>query len=126
MELLTERLAHLYKLRPELEGERGQTGLVKASGASKSVVNQWLSGGIKKMAIEYALEIERSLGFCHIWLMTGKGPVEVKDLPAGLSSNEEVLLAAYRAANDTERDLFDSITRAVRRRLGAEPSRQNV
>ena len=73
MNLLTDRLDHLYRTMPELEGERGQTGLVKASGASKSVVNQWLTGKIKSMDIRYALGLERALGVSHIWLMTGDG-----------------------------------------------------
>lgn len=73
MNFLTDRLDHIYRTAPQLEGERGQTGLVKASGASKSVVNQWLTGKIKSMDIRYALNIERELGFSHIWLMTGEG-----------------------------------------------------
>jgi hypothetical protein len=75
MNNLIQRLAHVYDLRPELEGERGQIGLVKASGASKSVVNQWLSGAIKSIAIEYALKIEANLGISHVWLMAGIGDV---------------------------------------------------
>lgn len=73
MKLLQERLAYVYKERPDLEGERGQIGLARASGASKSVVNQWLNGGIKSMDIMYALSMEESLGYSHIWLMTGLG-----------------------------------------------------
>lgn len=73
MNLLSERLDYIYREVPDLEGERGQTGLVKASGASKSVVNQWLTGKIKSIDIRYALNIERELGFSHIWLMTGDG-----------------------------------------------------
>lgn len=73
MNSLAERLDLIHRELPELEGERGQTGLVKASGASKSVVNQWLTGKIKSMDIRYALNIERELGFSHIWLMTGEG-----------------------------------------------------
>jgi phage repressor protein C with HTH and peptisase S24 domain len=73
MQTLADRLETIYRERPELEGERGQTGLVKSSGASKSVVNQWLTGKIKSIDIRYALNIERELGFSHIWLMTGEG-----------------------------------------------------
>ena len=73
MNMLADRLDYIYRATPQLEGERGQTGLVKASGASKSVVNQWLTGKIKSMDIRYALNIERELGFSHIWLMTGDG-----------------------------------------------------
>ena len=73
MNLLSDRLDYLYRSTPNLDGERGQIGLVKASGASKSVVNQWLTGKIKSMDIRYALNIERALGVSHIWLMTGEG-----------------------------------------------------
>jgi phage repressor protein C with HTH and peptisase S24 domain len=73
MNLLSDRLDYIYRTTPDLDGERGQTGLVKASGASKSVVNQWLTGKIKSMDIRYALNIERELGYSHIWLMTGDG-----------------------------------------------------
>jgi len=73
MNALSERLDYIYRAAPQLEGERGQTGLVKASGASKSVVNQWLTGKIKSIDIRYALNIERELGFSHVWLMTGDG-----------------------------------------------------
>src|SRR3954470_21432530 len=73
MNLLSERLDYIHRATPALEGERGQTGLVKASGASKSVVNQWLTGKIKSIDIRYALNIECELGFSHVWLMTGDG-----------------------------------------------------
>lgn len=79
MKLLSERLDHIHATRPDLEGERGQTGLIRASGASKSVVNQWLMGKIKSIDIRYALAIERNLGFSHIWLMTGEG--DPRDVP---------------------------------------------
>jgi phage repressor protein C with HTH and peptisase S24 domain len=82
MNLLTDRLDHLYRTMPALEGERGQTGLVKASGASKSVVNQWLTGKIKSMDIRYALRLERALGVSHIWLMTGEGDPRAAPLHA--------------------------------------------
>ncbi len=75
MKLLAKRLATLYDAMPDLEGDRGQIGISKASGASRSVVNQWLSGAIKSMDINYALRIEGALGVSHIWLMTGLGPM---------------------------------------------------
>lgn len=71
---LEDRLAYVYKhYTPKLEGDRGQIGLVKASGASKSLVNQWVSGAQKSISIERALLIEANLGISHIWLMTGLG-----------------------------------------------------
>lgn len=59
------------------DGTGGQVALAAAAGASKSVVNQWLAGKIKSIDIHYALEIERTLGYNHIWLMIGKGDRKV-------------------------------------------------
>jgi phage repressor protein C with HTH and peptisase S24 domain len=92
MHTLADRLEHIYRTVPSLEGERGQTGLVKASRASKSVVNQWLTGKIKSMDIRYALNIERELGFSHIWLMTGEG--EPRPAPDGRPWNALPVRAA--------------------------------
>ncbi len=133
MKLLPERLAYIYELRPDLEGEQGQTGLIRASQASKSVVNQWLRGGIKSMDIRYALNIERALGFCHIWLMTGDGDPLLpaagnegsKFMPDSLSANcgtvdELRALTAYRLANETERRAFVSLVGAILGRADGE------
>lgn len=79
MKLLTERLKLVLTENPVLGGIKGQVGLAKAAGASKSVVNQWLDGGIKSIGIEYALCIEAALGYNHIWLMTGRGPVHTSE-----------------------------------------------
>ncbi len=111
MNLLSERLDAIYRAMPELEGERGQTGLVKASGASKSVVNQWLTGKIKSMDIRYALSIERELGFSHIWLMTGEGDPH----QAPLHGLRHAL--AVRAADTDDADFIQ--IRMVKLRLSA-------
>jgi hypothetical protein len=108
MKLLSERLAHIYSERPELEGERGQVGLVRASGASKSVVNQWLNDKIKSMDILYALNIEASLGYSHIWLMTGLGEPHVKPgLRAVLPEPPKAERPRMTLATDDELDLLD-------------------
>jgi len=98
MNALSDRLEHIYRTVPSLEGERGQTGLVRASGASKSVVNQWLTGKIKSIDIRYALNIERELGFSHIWLMTGEG--EPRPAPDGRLRNAWPV----RAADNDDRE----------------------
>jgi hypothetical protein len=69
MSTLSERIEKILTERPEL----GQSGLVDASGASKSVVNQWVDGKIKSMRLDYALKIEKKLGYDHIWLVLGEG-----------------------------------------------------
>lgn len=116
MDSLIKRLEFLYKeITPPLEGHKGQIGLVKASGASKSVVNQWLSGGIKTIKIKYALAIEKDLKVSHTWLMTGKGAFLVSDehlaIPdqdatqrLTLATLEELdLLHLFRLSNETGR-----------------------
>lgn len=118
MKLLLERLAYVYERRPDLEGDRGQIGLARAAGASKSVVNQWLNNGIKSMDILYALNLEQNLGFSHIWLMTGMGDPMIKPgerpsvvLPAKeppprmtLATSDELdLLDLYRRSTDRGR-----------------------
>lgn len=129
MKMLQERLAYVYEQRPDLEGEKGQIGLVRASGASKSVVNQWISGGIKSMDIMYALRVEESLGFSHIWLMTGQGdPMAKPGERISLGRDEQPrmtlatpkeldLLDLYRRSTDRgQADIFDAAEIAPKRR----------
>jgi transcriptional regulator with XRE-family HTH domain len=132
MKLLSERLAYVYKERPDLEGERGQTGLVKASGASKSMVNQWLNEKIKSIDILYALRIEEALGFSHIWLMTGLGdpmakpgariqlvePTQREQPRVTLATPRELdLLDFFRRSTEAgQADIFDAAELAPKRR----------
>lgn len=127
MKLLSERLAYIYAQRPDLDGERGQSGLVRVSGATKSVVNQWVTDKIKSIDIRYALNIERELGFSHIWLMTGEGnPVAEapakgepsSDMGLRIETAEEMrVLTAYRIADVLGRRAFDATTDAVLKRM---------
>lgn len=119
MSLLSERLARVYADLPDLEGERGQIGLVKASGASKSVVNQWLNGKIKSLDILYALAMEKNLGYSHIWLMAGIGEPMVK--PAAQDATEVVrvssaLLARYWALDAPSQRDVDAYIKLVEQR----------
>ncbi|MYM31509.1 hypothetical protein GTP58_24555 [Duganella sp. CY15W] len=96
----------------------GQTALVEASGASKSVVNQWLSGKIKSIDIRFALAIERNSGYSHVWLMTGEGEkkldaskiiyvdriVQQQPTYSWISTAEARLLTLYRTTDDDGRD----------------------
>ncbi|MCZ4065919.1 hypothetical protein NB636_08115 [Oxalobacter aliiformigenes] len=81
MNLLSTRIK--YILDNEFQGDvhGKQIQLSKIAGASKSVVNQWISDRIKSLNIDYALNIEKKLGYDHIWLITGKGPIKLKDRP---------------------------------------------
>lgn len=69
MKLLAERIALILSEHPEID----QVQLAQISGASKSVVNQWLSGEIKSINIDYALNVEEKLGYNHVWLMVNRG-----------------------------------------------------
>lgn len=69
MKNLSARIEKILSDKKEL----GQIGLAKAAEASKSVVNQWISGEIKSMRLDYALNIERNLGYDHLWLVLGQG-----------------------------------------------------
>lgn len=131
MKLLSERLAHIYKLHPELEGDRGQMGLVKASGASKSTVNQWLNEKIKSIDIMYALRIESSLGFSHIWLMTGlgepvlkpgeavtfvvEGAAEQPRMTMAMPRELDLLDLFRRSTDDGQADIFGAAEQADKR-----------
>ena len=55
------------------DGNLEQADLVSASGASHSVVSQWITGAIKSMSLKYALGIEARYGYNHIWLMINEG-----------------------------------------------------
>lgn len=55
----------------ELEVDQPEFGRI--SGASKSVVNQWLSGLIKKISPKYAYAIETNTKYRKEWVMFGDG-----------------------------------------------------
>lgn len=91
-------------------------GLVRASGASKSLVNQWVSGVQKSISIERALRIEATLGISHVWLMTGMGdpvatPGQVIVLPPEKRDDEPRLTLALPA----ELDLLELFRRSTDR-----------
>ena len=82
MEDLITRVKSICDELAREDGTGGQVALAVAAGASKSVVNQWLAGKIKSIDINFALEIERTLGYNHIWLMIGKGDRKVSGAAA--------------------------------------------
>lgn len=50
-----------------------QPGLGALCGASKSVVNQWLSGKIKQVGAEYAFQIQKKKNYNAEWIILGTG-----------------------------------------------------
>jgi hypothetical protein len=54
----------------------GQTEFGLLCGASRSVVNQWLSGRIKNIDSRYAFKLEDSSAFSARWIMLGEGKIK--------------------------------------------------
>lgn len=65
-----------------------QTELARAAGVTKGTSNQWLSGRIKSIKLEYAQGIEALTGFTANWIVTGKGQKRPSH-PTVLSTGEE-------------------------------------
>lgn len=79
------------------ELERDQVQFAVIAGTTKSVVNQWLGGGIKSIAPEYAYSIEKNSGYSARWVMLGDGPKRVEDLRTTAHTvDEESDFAAVR------------------------------
>ena len=53
-----------------------QTEFGTLCGASRSVVNQWLSGRIKNIDPRYAFKLEDSSPFLARWIMLGEGKIK--------------------------------------------------
>ena len=53
----------------------GQTEFGSFCGASRSVVNQWLSGRIKNIDPRYAFKLEDNTPFSARWIMLGEGKI---------------------------------------------------
>lgn len=98
MHTIVDRFSVIFQEHPELRERGGQNRLVEMTGASKSVVSQWLNQDIKTVRLEYALGLERHLGYSHIWLMIGEGEkmaqkskfIPIKD------EKEQTLIETYR------------------------------
>ena len=54
----------------------GQTEFGSLCGASRSTVNQWLSGNIKKIDPRYAFKLEDNTPFSARWIMLGGGKIK--------------------------------------------------
>ncbi|WP_052738541.1 helix-turn-helix domain-containing protein [Robbsia andropogonis] len=50
-----------------------QPALAKIAGVTKATVNQWISGKIKSIKLEYAAPIEARFGYSAVWLVLGTG-----------------------------------------------------
>lgn len=58
-----------------------QPALGKVAGVTKATVNQWITGKIKSLKMEYAVQIQERYGYSVSWLVMGRGPERVSDWP---------------------------------------------
>jgi hypothetical protein len=73
-----------------------QTRLASIAGASKQVVNHWITGITTTMDYDYASIINQRLGYRIQWLITGKGPMRDGDDKDGVVAVEVEPSAAER------------------------------
>lgn len=64
-----------------------QVNIASAAGVTKGTVNQWLTGAIKSVKLEYALGIERKFQYNHRWLVMGEEPKKLSG-PDGKTYSE--------------------------------------
>lgn len=57
-----------------------QIELAKAAGVTKGTLNQWLTGDIKSIKLEYAVGIQERFGYSPVWLVLGKGKKKSADI----------------------------------------------
>lgn len=112
MSTLAERIQEV------IDAGFNQVEIANAAGVTKGASNQWLSGGIKSIKLEYAQGIEALTGFAAEWLVTGKGKKkrgeDVRQLPA-----DKIIGRAITALHD-EADIPGIVRiKKVRLRLSA-------
>jgi transcriptional regulator with XRE-family HTH domain len=73
MSTLSERVQKVLAENPELD----QPTLGKIAGVTKGTVNQWLDGKIKSMKLDYAMRVQKRLGYSAAWLVMGEGAERV-------------------------------------------------
>lgn len=56
------------------ETKADQVELAAAAGVTKGTVNQWLTGDIKSIKLEYAVGIQEKFGYNAVWIVLDKEP----------------------------------------------------
>ena len=69
MKTTAERVQHMM----EVLNIKGQTEFGLLCGASRSTVNQWLSGKIKNIDPRYGFKLEENSKFSAKWIILGEG-----------------------------------------------------
>lgn len=80
-------------------GDLDQPSFGRLAGASKSVVNQWLSGATKSITAQYAFQLQRTTGYNAEWIQTGNGP-EKASAAAPSSPHAAEPNAEYKVSED--------------------------
>lgn len=101
MTTLSERVQAIFDEHPDLD----QPGLGKIAGVTKGTVNQWLDGKIKSMKLEYAVRIQKQLGYSALWLVLDEGPPNVNSV----NTRQEDTLSMQSARAERARLLAESL-----------------
>lgn len=76
-----------------------QPALGKLAGASKAMVNHWLSGKVKSISAEFAYNLEAKTPFSAQWIQTGRGSPK--------KHSADLFVMRYNAADPATRTLID-------------------
>lgn len=113
-----------------------QVAIASAAGVSKSTVNQWLTGKINSVKLEYALGIEKKYGYYHRWLVMGESPKMVADLKTTAGDVKEPIREGWpfsisfeqyeRLDKRKKKQLDIRVTEFIEGALPAEPHKSRV
>lgn len=111
MSTLSERVQTILDENPDID----QPALGKIAGVTKGAVNQWLDGKIKSMKLEYAVRIQKRLGYSALWLVLDEGLPKIQAFPLnGVNVNspntsQPSTLSMQSAREDRARLLADTL-----------------
>lgn len=107
-------------------GNLNQPSFGALAGASKSLVNQWLSGEIKSISAKYAFRLQRKTGFNAEWIQLGEGPERITESseraisPLSASASRVVSVINLLDATGENHDLLEAAEVLLRRALPAQ------
>jgi phage repressor protein C with HTH and peptisase S24 domain len=81
-----------------------QVKLAEAAGVTKGTVNQWLSGDIKSIKLEYAVGIQERFGYNAVWTVLGKGEKKVPTIRHEDEHKSHLRLAQEELPKPTEEE----------------------
>lgn len=111
MSTLSERVQTILEENPDID----QPALGKIAGVTKGAVNQWLDGKIKSMKLEYAVRIQKRLGYSALWLVLDEGDRKFSRIPLNgenvnpSNTSQPGTLSMQSAREDRARLLADTL-----------------